>query len=116
MGFYLKENICILLTSSLHFEQKRYSCNQCYRYAPKSLNLLQQKHEEKKTKKNNFLKKMQFEEAFSYPKYKDPKKNEEDRPIMEENCHLLLGPNQALTDVEPAKPGVQFILSYSRIT
>ena len=52
----LKENICNFFSSSFHFEQKRYSCNQCYKYAPKSLNFLQQKHEKKKTKKNELLK------------------------------------------------------------
>ena len=54
----LKENICIFFFSSVHFKQKRHSCNQCYRYAPKSWNFLQQKHEKKKTKKNKFLKKI----------------------------------------------------------
>ena len=30
--------------------------------------------------------------------------------MIEENCRLLLGVNQALTDVEPGKPGVLFIV------
>ena len=30
--------------------------------------------------------------------------------MIEENCRLLLGANQALTDVEPGKPGVKFIV------
>ena len=51
----LKENICIFFSSSFHFEQKRYSCNQCYKYAPKSLNFLQQKHEKKKNKEEPVL-------------------------------------------------------------
>ena len=28
--------------------------------------------------------------------------------MIEENCRLLLGANQALTDVEPGKPGMKF--------
>ena len=30
--------------------------------------------------------------------------------MIEENCRLLVGANQALTDVEPGKPGVKFIV------